>query len=189
MARHKNIPTRRPKNDDLVLLNKDGSERKRNKDGSVRKPRRAKAKTNALRMIRKTQSSTDNYLNATAMGRLIREIGSDVKPDIRFTKRAHLAIREASQAYLVECFQKAGALTRLRGKEVTEKYDLAMAAGFPEVNNDGTGWRQKQMQAKKEKHDYVVSEAQRRSARKLKKARTMNVVQQEEDNSLGEESE
>ena len=84
----------------------------------VKKPHRYRPGTVALREIRKFQKSTDLLIRKLPFQRLIREIASDYKTDLRFQSSAVLALQEASEAYLVGLFEDTN-LCAIHAKRVT----------------------------------------------------------------------
>lgn len=84
----------------------------------VKKPRRYRAGTVALREIRKYQKSTELLIRKLPFQRLVREIAQDYKTDLRFEKRAVDALQEASEAYLVALFEDAN-LCAIHANRVT----------------------------------------------------------------------
>lgn len=77
--------------------------------GGVKKPRRYKPGTVALRDIRKYQKSTECLIRKLPFQRLVREILQDqtsisVK---RITSYALMALQEAAEAYIVGIFEDA----------------------------------------------------------------------------------
>lgn len=86
----------------------------------VKKPHRYRPGTVALREIRKYQKSTELLIRKLPFQRLIREITQDFKSDLRFEKRAIIALQEASEAYLVALFEDAN-LCAIHAKRVTIK--------------------------------------------------------------------
>ena len=74
--------------------------------GGVKKPHRYKPGTVALREIRKFQKSTDLLIRKLPFQRLVREIATEYKSDLRFQSQAVLALQEAAEAYLVGLFEE-----------------------------------------------------------------------------------
>ena len=79
--------------------------------GGVKKPKRFRPGTVALRQIRKYQKSTDLLIRKLPFQRLVREVvqkmfGTDGVGGIhyRFQSTALLALQEAAEAYLVRMF-------------------------------------------------------------------------------------
>ena len=76
--------------------------------GHVRKPRRYRPGTVALREIRKYQKSTGLLIHKRPFQRLVREICSKLGPDVnRWTNNAMLALQEAAEDLLVNMFSEA----------------------------------------------------------------------------------
>ena len=86
--------------------------------GGVKKPRRYRPGTVALREIRKYQKSTDLLLRKMPFQRLVREIASNLRGDLRFQSTAILALQEATESYLVSLFEDTN-LCAIHGKRVT----------------------------------------------------------------------
>jgi histone H3 len=86
--------------------------------GGVKKPRRFRPGTVALREIRKYQKSTNLLIPKVAMGRFIREIAQDFKNDLKFQGTAMLALQEAAEAYHVGLFEDSN-LCAIHAKRVT----------------------------------------------------------------------
>ena len=88
--------------------------------GGVKKPRRYRPGTRALKEIRKYQKSTELLIHQLPFRRLVCEIAQDFKLDCRFASDALLVIQEASEAYLVQLFQDAMEVCR-RDKVMYER--------------------------------------------------------------------
>ena len=86
--------------------------------GGVKKPHRYRPGTVALREIRKYQKSTELLIRILPFQRLVREIASDFKSDLRFQSSAVLALQEASESYLVGLFEDTN-LCAIHAKRVT----------------------------------------------------------------------
>ncbi|CAN6318468.1 unnamed protein product [Urochloa humidicola] len=86
--------------------------------GGVKKPRRYRPGTVALREIRKYQKSTDLLIRKLPFQRLVREIAQLFKNDMRFQSHAILALQEAAEAYLVGLFEDTN-LCAVHAKRVT----------------------------------------------------------------------
>ncbi|KAH7415554.1 hypothetical protein KP509_14G051500 [Ceratopteris richardii] len=107
--------------------------------GRVKKPRRYRPGTVALREIRKYQKSTELLIRRLPFQRLVREIAQDLKgmtqwfsgflafqfsffgmncTDLRFQSHAVLALQEAAEAYLVGLFEDTS-LCAIHAKRVT----------------------------------------------------------------------
>lgn len=86
--------------------------------GGVKKPHRYKPGTVALREIRKFQKSTELLIRKLPFQRLVKEIATEFKSDLRFQSQAVLALQEASEAYLVGLFEDTN-LCAIHAKRVT----------------------------------------------------------------------
>ena len=98
--------------------------------GGVKKPKRFRPGTVALREIRRYQKSTDLLIRKLPMSRLIREIAQDFKTDLRFQTGAIGTLHEASEYYLVELFDDTNLCT-IHAKRVTiMPKDIQLARGI-----------------------------------------------------------
>ena len=86
--------------------------------GGVKKPHRYRPGTVALREIRKYQKSTDLLIRKLPFQRLVREIASEYKNDLRFQSSAVLALQEAAEAYMIGLFEDTN-LCAIHAKRVT----------------------------------------------------------------------
>ena len=75
--------------------------------GRIRKPRRLRSGTVALREIRKYQRSTELLIRKLPFQRLLREIVFELKKkDYRFQSAAILVMQEAAETFLVHMFEQ-----------------------------------------------------------------------------------
>lgn len=86
--------------------------------GGIKKPRRYRPGTVALREIRKYQKTTELLIRKLPFQRLVREITNEMHSDLRFQSTALLALQEASEAYLIGLFHDTN-LCALHAKRVT----------------------------------------------------------------------
>lgn len=86
--------------------------------GGVRKPHRYRPGTVALREIRKYQKSTELLLRKMPFQRLVREIATEFKCDLRWQGSAILAVQEAAEAFLVGLFEDSN-LCAIHARRVT----------------------------------------------------------------------
>lgn len=84
----------------------------------IKKPRRFRSGTVALREIRRYQKSTELLMRKLPFQRLVREVAQDFKVDIRFQSTAVMALQEASEAYLVGLFEDTN-ICAIHAKRVT----------------------------------------------------------------------
>ena len=71
-----------------------------------------------MREIRKYQKSTDLLIRKLPFQRLVREIASEYKNDLRFQSSAVLALQEAAEAYMIGLFEDTN-LCAIHAKRVT----------------------------------------------------------------------
>ena len=88
------------------------------KNTGVKKPHRYRPGTVALREIRQYQKSTELLLRKLPFQRLVREVGQDFRPDLRFQASAIMALQEATEAFVVGLFEDSN-LCALHAKRVT----------------------------------------------------------------------
>ncbi|EXJ71906.1 histone H3-like centromeric protein A [Cladophialophora psammophila CBS 110553] len=89
----------------------------------VRRPRRYRPGTLALREIRRYQQSTDLLILKLPFARLVREIALSILPyhaaqELRWQSQAIQALQEASEAFLVHLFEDTN-LCAIHAKRVT----------------------------------------------------------------------
>ena len=97
-----------------------GKKVKKQSLGRVRKPRKFRPGTVALREIRKYQKSTELLIRKLPFQRLVREVVYTIYPTRthRFTPDALLALHEASEDFLVRMFHQVNEIA-IHGKRVT----------------------------------------------------------------------
>merc|ERR1712083_791303 len=71
-----------------------------------------------LREIRRFQKSTELLIRKLPFQRLVREIASEYRNELRFQSSAVLALQEASEAYMVGLFEDTN-LCAIHAKRVT----------------------------------------------------------------------
>ena len=103
-------------------LTGDGRVYKGHRTGSVRKPKRYRPGTVALREIRKYQKSTELLIRKLPFQRVVREVIVGLFPheSYRIQSTALLALQEAAEDYLVRMFSQVNDLA-IHGKRVTIK--------------------------------------------------------------------
>lgn len=84
----------------------------------IKKLRRHRSGTLALREIRRYQSSTKLLISKLAFQRLVREICQELAPDLRFQPSALLALQEATESYIVGVFDDMN-LCAIHARRVT----------------------------------------------------------------------
>ena len=85
---------------------------------NIKRPRRFRPGTVALREIRQFQKSTDLLIRKLPFQKVVREIATQYKSDLRFQTQAILALQEACEAYLVKLFEDTN-LCAIHAKRVT----------------------------------------------------------------------
>jgi histone H3 len=73
--------------------------------GGMKKPHHYRPGTVTIREIRKYQKNTDLLIRKAPFQRLVKEIATDFKSNLRMQSTALLALQEASEAYLVRLFE------------------------------------------------------------------------------------
>lgn len=97
------------------------------KGSNVKKPKRFRPGTVALREIRRFQKSTELLIRKMPFQRLVREISQEFRTDLRFQSTAILALQEAAEAYLVGLFEDTN-MCALHAKRVTiQPKDMQLA--------------------------------------------------------------
>ncbi|OCK75351.1 histone cluster 1, H3g protein [Lepidopterella palustris CBS 459.81] len=97
------------------------------KFGGIKRSRRYKPGTVALREIRRYQKSTDLLIRKHPFQRLVREIAQDFKSDLRFQSSAIGALQESAEAYLIALFDDAN-MCAIHAKRVTlQTKDIQLA--------------------------------------------------------------
>ena len=84
---------------------------------SVKTKHRFRPGTVALREIRRYQKSTELLLRKLPFQRLVREIASEIKSDLRFQSPA-IMVQKATETYLVSLFEDIN-LCAFHAKRVT----------------------------------------------------------------------
>ena len=85
---------------------------------NIKRPHRYRPGTLALREIRKFQKSTDLLIRKLPFQRVVKEIATKYKSDLRFQTQAILALQEACEAYLVNLFEDTN-LCAIHARRVT----------------------------------------------------------------------
>jgi histone H3 len=86
--------------------------------GGVKKPHNYCPGTVAIREIRKYQKNTDLLIRKAHFQRLVKEIATDLKLDLRMQSTAILALQEALEEYLVCLFEDSNECA-IHAKHVT----------------------------------------------------------------------
>ena len=92
--------------------------------GGVRKPRRFRPGTVALREIRRYQKSTDLLIRKLPFQRLVKEVAGKLCPRLRFQSTAILALQEASESFLVSMFEDVNVCALHAGRVTIQVKDI-----------------------------------------------------------------
>lgn len=99
---------------------------------AVRKPRRLKPGTKALREIRKAQKSTDLLMRKLPFQRRVRKVAAEMRAqgegDIRFQNKAMATLQESAEAFLVELLTSTNAQAIHAQRVTVQKRDIVSAA-------------------------------------------------------------
>lgn len=94
---------------------------------TTKKQRKRRAATNAIREIRLEQKNTNLIVPVAPMNRLIAEIASDYKRDLRFKGEAYRALHSAAEEFLVDTFQRANECAIHDKRETVQPKDVQLA--------------------------------------------------------------
>ena len=100
------------------IAHKAAAKKTQSATNGVKKPHRFRPGTVALREIRRFQKSTELLIRKLPFQRLVREIASEYRNELRFQSSAILALQEASEAYMVGLFEDTN-LCAIHAKRVT----------------------------------------------------------------------
>ena len=89
--------------------------------------RKRKAATNAIREIKKEQRSTNKIVPTAPFQRLVQEIAQKYKNDLRIKAEAYNALQDASEAYIIDLFQKCNKCAIHENRETIQPKDLKLA--------------------------------------------------------------
>jgi histone H3 len=89
--------------------------------------RKRKAATNAIREIKKEQKSTNKIIPTAPFQRLVQEIAQNYKGDLRIKAEAYCALQDASEAHVIELFQKSNKCAIHENRETIQPKDLRLA--------------------------------------------------------------
>ena len=100
--------------------------RRNNVRGGVKKPRRFRPGTVALREIRRFQKSTELLIRKLPFQRLVREVAQAFQADLRFQSTALLALQEGAEAYLVNMFEQVNVCAIHGGRVTIQVKDISL---------------------------------------------------------------
>lgn len=93
----------------------------------VRKPHRYRSGTKALMAVRKLSKTTHFLIPKSVFGRLVKEIGMKYKSEVRWKRSAIEALHSMAEAYLVDMFQKGGAVATMNKQQTLMLPDFKLA--------------------------------------------------------------
>jgi histone H3/H4 len=99
-----------------------------------KKTYKIKKGTGALREIRKYQKGTKNLINKTRFQRLVRSIGSEQNPDLRYEKDTFNALQDSSENKLLRLLMNANMCAIHAKRQMLYPKDLVLAKNI--VNNE-----------------------------------------------------
>ena len=94
--------------------------------GGLKKPRRFRPGTVALREIRKYQKSTELLIRKLPFQRLVKEVCQGINNELRFQSTALLALQEASEDYLVKMFDQVNVCAIHAGRVTIQVKDIVL---------------------------------------------------------------
>lgn len=104
-----------------------------NDNGQLKKKRKRRAATNALREIRREQKRTAHIIPVAPFNRLVQEISEDYKTGLRFKSNAYSAFHTAAESYLIKVFTDANAIAIHSRRETVQPKDIKLAVQMQEA--------------------------------------------------------
>ena len=104
--------------------------------GGLKKPRRFRPGTVALRQIRRYQKSTELLIRKLPFQRLVREVCQGIHKDLRFQSTALLALQEAAEDYLVKMFDQVNICAIHAGRVTIQVKDIVLWRRIKGGNHD-----------------------------------------------------
>ena len=95
---------------------------------SVKKPHRYRPGTVALQEIRRFQKATDLMIKKAPFSRLVMEIATEFKGDMKSTRNTSLALQERSEARLSSVLEKSNECAIHRGGVTIKGKDMELVA-------------------------------------------------------------
>ena len=96
-------------------------------DDTIKKPRRYRPGTVALREIRRYQRSTDLLTSRAGIEAYVRNIPAVHEKQLQFQSKAFEALQEASEAYISDLFRRSMIVAASRGSVTLHSRDLRAA--------------------------------------------------------------
>jgi len=96
--------------------------------GVLKKRRKRRAATNALREIKREQKRTNHIIPIAPFNRLVQELAADfTNGDLRFKANAYEAFHTAAEDYLIKLFGDANEMAIHARRETVQPKDLRLA--------------------------------------------------------------
>ena len=95
--------------------------------GEPKKRHRWRPGSVAIREIRRYQKNTDLLLKKKPFQRLVKEIATHYRADVRFQSTALLCLQEAAEAFLVKTFEDTNLCAIHAGRTTIMPQDLRLA--------------------------------------------------------------
>ena len=92
----------------------------------MKKTRRNRPGTVALREIKNEQKSVKPAVNKAVMNRLVREIANDYKSDLRIQEPAVPAMQDSAESYLVDMLCGSGMCSVHAGRQTIMPKDIKL---------------------------------------------------------------
>ena len=99
----------------------------------LKKRRKRKAATNALREIRREQKRTHNIIPVAPFNRLVQELSEPYKKGLRFKSQAYAAFHTACEDYLIKVFTDANKIAIHSRRETVQPKDIKLAVDMAEA--------------------------------------------------------
>jgi len=98
----------------------------------LKKRRKRKAATNALREIRREQKRTQHIIPVAPFNRLVQELSAKYKSGLRFKSQAYAAFHTAAEDHLIKVFTDANKIAIHSRRETVQPKDIRIAVDMQE---------------------------------------------------------
>ena len=98
----------------------------------LKKRRKRKAATNALREIRREQKRTQHIIPVAPFNRLVQELSTNYKLGLRFKSQAYAAFHTAAEDHLIKVFTDANKIAIHSHIETVQPKDIRIAVEMQE---------------------------------------------------------
>ena len=104
-------------------------------EGQMRKKRKRRAATNALREIKREQKKTKHIIPTAPFNRLVAGIASEYHSNLRFKGTAYNAFHTAAEDFIIKLFSDANGLAIHSKRETLQPRDLKLAYKMQQDEN------------------------------------------------------